>query len=62
MVIKYTKNFNSKALQNISKLGFLYQNIPSDNPASNAEVISNLKSHQSQAAVVNSLEPVENII
>jgi hypothetical protein len=33
MVIKYTKIFHSKTLQNLPKLGFLFENKPSGNPA-----------------------------
>jgi hypothetical protein len=37
MVIKYTKIFHSKALQNLPKLGFLVENKPSGNPAATSE-------------------------
>jgi hypothetical protein len=33
MVIKYTKIFHSKTLQNLPKFGFWFENKPSGNPA-----------------------------
>jgi hypothetical protein len=37
MAIIYTKMFNSKATQNVWKLGFLYESVPSGNPGIAAE-------------------------
>jgi hypothetical protein len=39
MAIKYTKNVRYKTLQNLPKVGFWFENIPSGNPGQDVSLI-----------------------
>jgi hypothetical protein len=46
MAKEYNNLFHSKALQNLSKLGFLVKNIPSGNPGRHTKQSSRLSSQK----------------
>jgi hypothetical protein len=46
MAIKYINIFHSKALQNLPKLGFWFENKPSGNPAASQSYDRDLQRHE----------------